>query len=124
MTLTEFLLARIAEDEAVAQDAAKYLRPGDYIDITLSMYDQESGESHSKRIRPWQPERVLAECEAKCRIVEQAEEATADHEAVALDMSGDDAKSFHAHSDPGETILRLLAQPYADHPDYRDEWRP
>ncbi|MEU5023581.1 DUF6221 family protein [Streptomyces milbemycinicus] len=22
------------------------------------------------------------------------------------------------------TALRLLALPYADHPDYRDEWRP
>lgn len=49
------------------------------------------------------PARVLIECEVKRRIV-----------------------ALHAHQEgfftPDE--LRALALPYADHPDYRQEWRP
>jgi hypothetical protein len=52
-------------------------------------------------------ERLLAECEAKRRIVEEIEgtRAPATYTTRLL------------------TILMHLALPYADHPDYRDEWR-
>lgn len=70
------------------------------------------------------PGRVLAECDAKRRIVE--------HHARVADPEGDDLADLCAVCDangpeaqgwPCDT-LRLLALPYADHPEYREEWRP
>lgn len=81
MTLTDFLLARIAEDE-------------DAIDLAVE----------ENRYWPYRlPSSARAECEAKRRIVGSCVEESP--------MEG-------AH------ILRLLALPYADHPDYREEWKP
>ena len=88
MTLTEFLLARIAEDERRVGFVRGFIPDegdqGEYIN----------------------PARVLAECEAKRRIVEHCD-------------------FDHLARSPGDPyVLRLLALPYADHPDYREEWRP
>ncbi|MEU4348293.1 DUF6221 family protein [Streptomyces sp. NPDC023838] len=54
------------------------------------------------------PARVLAEVDAKRQLVARVE----NH---ALLMGRDEI-----HGD----LLRLLALPYAGHPDYREEWRP
>lgn len=54
------------------------------------------------------PVRVLAEVDAKRRIVAAYENY--DIDAPELDVP--------------ESVLRMLALPYGDHPDYRDEWRP
>lgn len=53
--------------------------------------------------------RVLADCEADRRIV-----------TAASGWASADADTQAAM----ENIKRLLALPYADHPDYREEWRP
>jgi hypothetical protein len=84
MTLTDFLLARIAEDEACA-DGLEW---------------DDGNPVH-------QTARVLAECEAKRQIVEACAEVLA-YDAEALPQD----------------VLRFLALPYADHPDYREEWKP
>jgi HEAT repeat protein len=83
--LAAFLLARIAEDEADAKDAENYF-PDD-----------------GPFVR-WDSARVLAECEAKRRIVERV---------------SDVAWATYSVRD---VVLELLALPYADHPDYRKEW--
>jgi hypothetical protein len=89
-TLAAFLLARIAEDETAARDR----------------------QSHQDNVYEaagwWDCDRVLAECEAKRRLVE------------AISWESDQLANgwFVARR-----LLRLLALPYADHPDYRDEWR-
>jgi hypothetical protein len=88
MTLTEFLLARIANDE---RDARQRIQMGE-------------GRISAYKVPP--PARIHAECEAKRRI-------------VGLHPCDNCGAAF----DPCET-LRLLALPYADHPDYREEWRP
>ena len=82
MTLTDFLLARIAEDE---ED---------------SWIMGEGGG------------RMRDECEAKRRIVH----------LNYFNDPGDDwsGGAESAHDD----VLRLLAVPYADHPDYDETWRP
>lgn len=54
------------------------------------------------------PARVLAEVEAKRRILTAYENY--DREAPELDVP--------------DSVIRLLALPYAGHPDYRKEWRP
>jgi len=89
MTLTEFLWARIAEDEAAAQWVHAI---------------------------PW--DRVLAECEAKRRIVKQDEEAENE-----INYFTEDA-AYGGWRDCHEFVMRTLALPYADHPSYLPEWKP
>lgn len=87
-TLTDFLLARIAEDEAWNRQ-------------------NHGGDP----LHPGSITRVKAECEAKRRIVEMFKpqcDPGCDHPPFS-----DDAP-----------IVRLLALPYADHPDYDAAWKP
>jgi len=92
MDLAEFLLARIAEDEAVAREGGQW-------DGGMGIeWCDVGGISESLVIGT---DRVLAECEAKRQLLEiDARQAT----------------------DKG--ILEALALPYADHPEYRSEWKP
>lgn len=132
MTLVEFLLARIAEDEKLAREALEE-NPEPTAWVAERRYDgtwamdlhstHPDADSHgvgedvlvpremAKHIVGWKPARVLAECEAKRRIVERYENTTFDHWAEP------DREYEH-------WILPLLAVPYADHPDYQQEWRP
>lgn len=57
------------------------------------------------------PDRVLAECEAKRRIVRLHPEILGICQECANEQY------------PCRT-LGAVALPYADHPDYREEWRP
>lgn len=100
-TLTEFLLVRIAEDEA---EARHYL--DDLAACPPSAYDM----AQVGWIEAGSPDRVLAECEAKRRIVETFE--------------GDDADLYDDSWKGADMCARILATVYADHPDYREEWRP
>ena len=101
MTLTEFLLARIAEDEEWAMTSASTSTPGSF-----------TRDNYGALLI--QPTRVLAECEAKRRIIELANEQWGE-----LDL-------YTTGEIPPEwvRVLELLALPYADHPDYRQEWKP
>lgn len=102
-TLTEFLLARIVEDEAD--------RHGIH-DVAICSSLEWGGMTNLTCDCGW-PERVLAECEAKRRIVEA-------HRA----WDENEWQSPPYFSAPMDEVLALLALPYADHPDYREEWRP
>jgi len=107
-TLTEFLTDRIAEDEAEAH-VFDWAEPGEYEASDV----EASGEYVTIYMAP---SRLLAECEAKRRIIE-------------VHLSGD---AWCDHCSGGEhrgnpdacPTLRLLALPYADHPDYDETWRP
>ncbi|MFC8599452.1 MULTISPECIES: DUF6221 family protein [unclassified Isoptericola] len=99
-TLTEFLLARIDEDATTARTVP----PG------------------AVRAVGYDADRLLAECDAKRRIVELA------YEATGLDMTVDLDRAVTARADSGvefvgERILRALALPYVHHPEFRPEWR-
>jgi hypothetical protein len=121
--LPDFLLARIAEDEAVAQAATVgpwEVRPywftsnGRSWATVPDIVDEEIDAEDGVHIARWDPARVLAECKAKRRIVTRYVRARAlvgkhPHAATA------DAALLH--------VLTELALPYADHPDYRPEWR-
>lgn len=122
ISLAEFLLARIADDE----EAARY--------VESSWASLPSGQ------------RALAECAAKRRVVEQEtssrimyrrkpwhSEAFSPYYFHLLDDVGnviaedDEARRLVAqYSDPvtDTLILRILAEVYADHPDYQPEWAP
>ena len=104
-TLVDFLLARLAEDEAVARSAMG----GQF---TLTCTDELVGDDalaalgwveHAKR---HDPARVLAEVSAKRRIVELA--TSPEHQDWGSPMVN---------------VLAALAIPYLNHPDCREEWK-
>ena len=110
MRIDEFVLARVAEDEAVARAAISHGEgcldwsdEGDPTDVHIARHD---------------PARVLAECAAKRRIVEQITSTSAEIKSAMPGGSGRLSSMYGL-----ERTLHLLAQPYADHPDYREEWR-
>jgi hypothetical protein len=126
--IAEFLMARIAEDEVTAQEAFVDEHLIRSLRSIVRSAPIPGGEiTHIVR---WQPTRVLAECEAKRRVVEL-------HFAYAerwgqVDLLGgepDTCATCHFGNDEGGQpfpcdTLRLLALPYAgDHPDYDPAWR-
>lgn len=109
-TLSEFLLARFAEDEAnidmrsVPHAALVQLAPGVQVWHTFGTpmtFDVVHGPHPQWVIKP-DPGRIHTEYQAKRRIVALADELP---------------------DNAGGQVLRLLALPYASHRDYRDEWR-
>ena len=120
MTLTEFLLERIVEDEEAAQSVLDARPEGRYSDGAWAVANlPEPTCSHVLRHGPI---RVLAECEAKRRIVEEVhyDGRSGDYVAPWCTTCSDDENLVNL---PCPT-LRLLALPYADHPDYQPEWKP
>ena len=101
--LSDFLDARIAEDEAEAKPMAE-------------LDDDDRGG--------WSivyAERVLAECAAKRAIIKQAQKASEVEEEFDEYMW---AGAGPEQVDPstGDAILFALASVYKDHPDYCPEW--
>lgn len=149
MTLTEFLLARIAEDEAVARSAEERARPpwratyGRQVETRDDGYLVTPEDEHSYSTDPpdvvalhiarHDPARVLAECEAKRQIVE-LHPIYHGPRLLAVDSSRTDFACERCHAtsaiDSESVIealgwcetLRFLALPYAGHPEYRTEW--
>ncbi|MEV7962397.1 DUF6221 family protein [Oerskovia paurometabola] len=111
MTLSEFLLARITELEAVAREAIAPSWGGAGRDFysTVGPHADDWGlyTFHVPLAR------VLAECEAERRIVDAAR---AEYEDSL--QSGDDTTSL------AKEVLHALALPHSDHPDYDEAWRP
>lgn len=105
MTIVEFLLARIAEDEAVAQAAAREWMTGEI--VPPSVYDDGARDVAVA----FDPRRVLAGCEAKRRIVElltYADPALGEWESDGANTAYD--------------ACMILAAVYSGHPDYDQAW--
>lgn len=125
MTLTDWLLARIAEDEGVVRRAN-----GTGFDLGVGLdVDYIGGLPSGIHI---DPARVLAECEAKRRIVEEHKMMPVREPSYGLyDGCCETCTAWGEYGGPNEDktlnycpTLRLLALPYADHPDYDEEWKP
>jgi hypothetical protein len=114
MTLVEFLRARIDEDERAALDAV----PSE-LDRQPEPYEPwyaNEAESSGDTIVAMHPSRALAEVEAKRGIVEWIRGAQDAAGEAPVRVVRIEAALTHA--------LRLLALPYAGHPDYDEAWRP
>lgn len=123
-SLTDFLLARIGEREALALSAqaevAVFLNdPQCSVEWWWAVHTKYpsggSGTSFIRSALPDAPADVLAECAAKRAIVTQWVDA-----AGAPDWDRDAGWRAAGLED----ALKELAAVYADHPDYREEWRP
>lgn len=97
-TLERFLLQRIEDDETEAGRHLEGWFQGGYV-LELAML---LGEAETEHIARWSPVRVLAECDAKRRLIEQLRSTW-----YALDARDSYLASLH-----------LLALPYAGHPGY------
>jgi len=113
MTLTDFLLARVEEDEAAARDGGSHNYGGVF-----------ARDNYGCLLV--QPARVLAECAAKRAIIELHDaledkgwQSGKDHAYLWCGSCGtlDDAPVPY----PCET-LETLATVYRDHPDYQPGW--
>jgi len=139
--LIAFLRARLDEDADLALTASPGpWRPDEEHDEVLAVDDIVVAEGFAlsgrqlratvDHIARHDPARALAEIDAKRRIL-------ALHEPVILRAGGgaehfnttrvcrscEPPKQFPEAAYPCDTI-RLLALPYADHPEYQDAWRP
>ena len=132
MDLVEFLTARLDEDEQAARVAGddRWALIPVYEDATIRhgrMPDPQSIQiveangvemgsvhrvAHAEYIARHDPARVLAEVDAKRQLLDWL--AREDERALDNNLWWWD----------GDGARKLLALPYADHPDYDEAWRP
>ena len=113
--ITEFLLARYAEDEDAAR--ATICRCGGPA-CTIENGWMGLGEARARL--EWDPLVEYAMRFTPARVVRDLESKR----AIVEDAAG----MLHMFEGPYEAyatiMLRHLATAYSDHPDYREEWRP
>ena len=123
--LDQFLLDRIAEDKRMATEAARASGREDWTvgDLPVSDPSHEKAAAHVTR---HDPARVLAECAAKRRLVLTCRETRPDMSILGARPRGmaDFPLSPSDQHQLAAVVLAVLALPYADHQEYRQEWRP
>jgi hypothetical protein len=128
--LIAFLRARLAEDEATARAVAwdgsgNSLSWGLAASATVEVGNDEfntDDRTVANHIVNHDPARVLREVEAKRRILtDVVSEMDSMTDQIHLEWG---AGPLDPTTRESLILLRLLALPYADHPDFRDEWRP
>lgn len=103
MTITEFLAARLGEDEERASSGWSSLR-------------DERWMTTNEGLSILTPSAVLADIAAKRAILALHDDELAD-EVESGDASAYGADLMH------RMVISALAQPYAEHPDYDPAWR-
>ncbi len=117
--LDGFLLARIAEDQRLAAEAAQATGRGEWDGGVTAPAGATDHVAHHD------PARVLAECAAKRRLVLACRDIRPDLRLLGARPAGLDfpLPPTDQHQLAALT-LALLALPHAAHPDYRPAWRP
>jgi hypothetical protein len=114
MKITEFLLARIAEDEADAAD----------IQSGRADYGATEFNPDETIMRQTDPARILAECKAKRAIMEIHKIQQVSEDSPL--RSDDEWTCPFCDEDRWPRgvcgTIRAIASVYSDHPDYRQEW--
>jgi len=126
--LVQFLCDRLDGDERAARRAGDSFRQvGETGVIVATEGDraEECASAHwsgvAEHIVRHDPARVLAEVEAKRQLLHLHRQMEDSEEMLDFCATCDAAGKYPEY--PCQT-LRLLALPYADHADYREEWRP
>jgi hypothetical protein len=87
------------------------------VTLTLSEFLLARIVRTTETVAPYDPSRVLAECEAKRQIIDYVHTING-----ALDVAYPTGERGRWVIE--EKVLGRMAAVYADHPDYRQEWRP
>jgi hypothetical protein len=149
--LVSWLRTRLDEDERVALEAAHHDRIWQYADsgsgptvrtgsLAEDLWSREGNpsvwtcddiedgcpdvasawEAEGQHIARWDPARVLAEVKAKRRILDEyqtwCESSDSNRDPV-------DSQAEHDIASGLELAIKLLAQPYAGQPGWREEWQ-
>lgn len=116
-TLVEFLTLVLGEEEYLAENADRWGRESGHYDTGWAVANPMVGfHLHHG------PRQHLLDIEAKRRIVALHGDGHDDgHECPSEPEGGSIATGYYDADCP---TLRALALSYADHPDYRNEWRP
>ena len=101
--LSEFVLARVTDDEELARQYGDPRRLSSSLTWTSDV---------GRPAIEVDPSRIIAECEAKRRVVAAYVEGVANYRIGP-----------HDEVDRLTFVVRALALPYADHPEYQPEWR-
>jgi len=122
LTITEFLEARIAEDEAAAKltldpgnmhpygdTRIPAIKPEEWGGLVQNYLGGPMGDYCARN----NPSRVLAECAASRKIVQYGA-------GLRIDRTRD-AETYAQHRSV-HWIMKQMARVYIDHPDYREEW--
>lgn len=140
--LVAFLRARLDEDAEAAREAADGDSGDWFVGDKWNVYRAEDEAPHgdveenrlvvygnvlvqSAHIARHDPARVLREVEAKRELLD--EHGDVNDGSCGTCVDGQWGYPTHGGSIPQNypcKTLRLLALPYADHPDYRPEWAP
>lgn len=139
MNIKDFLLARIAEDEAVAQAAIE--DDGGSDEGFSGQYDRMVqppsgvgfaqggfGRPAARMIVTFAvPARILRECAAKRAIIgpvakEVVSQWQVGDRTIESIISADQMERWSHGTGPNVDTLRALASVYSDHPDYQKEW--
>jgi hypothetical protein len=122
--IAKFLAARFKEDEAVAHEAAQAIGDGEWgpgdRQVRSSRLAVVADTAVPHHIAHHDPARVLREVAAKRRILDDivpimnATDEQINSEWGVGPMAPGDYESVE--------LLKILALPYVDHPDYNPEW--
>ncbi|MFF4412134.1 DUF6221 family protein [Streptosporangium sp. NPDC001559] len=118
--LIAFLKARLDEDEQAADIGAQLHEDepadpsyaGGIVNLEDAGWEPGAARRFNDYVTRFDPARVLHEVEAKRSIIAE------------LWDEKDDFPTTWTASGTASAVLRRLALPYADHPDYRQEWQP
>lgn len=124
--LVAWLLERIAEDEGLAAGTDDSASTFDGSPTTLpdSWHTRQCGYAQGELLEGCDcgvPARVLAECDAKRRIIN---EVIPKVDQMDDQIEGEWGTYSVGPHEESWLLLRLLALPYADRPSYREEWKP
>jgi hypothetical protein len=135
--LVQFLRDRLNEDEALALEAPQGpWHIGNAVDPTQLCHVHTFPGARvvadglnwlvAEHIARHDPARVLAEVEAKRQLLDEHKPARPEYlpRRELGCMTCSTAQAWDAKANAANCLtLRLLALPYADHPDYREDWR-
>lgn len=129
--LVQFLRARLDEDEKTAVGADDSLGrtrrhwsvgPNGEEVLASGFYQMVADvpAGVARHVARHDPARVLAEVDAKRRVLDEYEASAA--------ASGEADEDGYEYADGWafalQRVVQILALPYADHPNYREAWRP
>lgn len=115
--LIEWLRAQLDADERIARATIDHPdddgtwtndESGNVSGKTMAIYADDHDQRHGEHITRHDPARVLADVDAKRRMVDEC--AVTIRQGLSVGLA--------------ETMLAMLALPYAGRPGFKDEWRP